>query len=83
MKGDALPQRSSDLMTLDEAADYLRVNRQTLRDWVWRKRLIPYYSIGATGRRGKPMVRKADLDKFVESRLVPAIEVVDGEPRER
>lgn len=55
-----------DLMTRDEAAAYLRVKRQTLSVWASSKRYdLPYVKVGRAVR-----YRRADLDRFIESRTV-------------
>ena len=55
-----------DLMTMDEAAHYLRVTLDTLRAWKKRK-LLAYYKIG-----GRYMFKKKDIDSFVEGCRVEA-----------
>jgi excisionase family DNA binding protein len=51
-----------------EAAEYLGVRVQTLSVWRTSRRYpLPYVKIGS-----KVQYRRADLDKFIESRVVGA-----------
>jgi excisionase family DNA binding protein len=47
----------SDLLTVDQAAEYLGVSRPTLYRWM-RKGLVTYYAVGSVRRR----FRREDLD---------------------
>lgn len=58
------------LLTLREGAKYLNVPLATLQYWVYRARLLPSYRLGVG--RGKRMVKRADLDAFVNRGSIPA-----------
>jgi excisionase family DNA binding protein len=47
----------SELLTVDQAADYLGVSRPTIYRWM-RKGLVTYYAVGSVRRR----LRREDLD---------------------
>ncbi len=53
-----------DWLTTQEAADYLQVHVETMRNWA-RKRLIPAVKLG---NRGGFRFKQVDLDRFMESR---------------
>ncbi len=53
-----------DLLTRQEAMDYLRISKRTL-DNLMRKRDIPFIKIGK-----KVLFRKADIDAWLESKVV-------------
>lgn len=55
------------LLTYGEAAKLLRLNIQTLRLWV-SKRKIPYMKIGSTVRFSKPL-----LEEYINANLIEAI----------
>jgi excisionase family DNA binding protein len=50
---------ADDIMTLPEAADYMRVHTATLRRWITQG-LVPVAKVG-----GRVLVRKAALDEVV------------------
>lgn len=50
------------LLTVPEAADYLRVKPRTVYQWVWRRR-IPFLKAGATVR-----FRRTELDEWLARR---------------
>ena len=57
---------SSDLLTRQQAAEFLGVKAQTLAVWATTKRYpLPYVRIGR-----KVKYRRADLERFIESRVV-------------
>ena len=59
---------ASDLLTREQAADYLGIKPQTLAAWASTKRYaLPYVLIGRAVR-----YRRAELDRFIESRTVGA-----------
>ena len=58
---------SSDLLTLDQAADYLNVTGHFVRRLTHERRL-PFLKVGRLVR-----IRRKDLDDFLEVRLVPAV----------
>lgn len=57
-----------DVMTIDEAAAYLRVNERTLRIMLKQKRL-PGAKIGRAWR-----IRRADLDRVLAGEVKPGQE---------
>jgi excisionase family DNA binding protein len=57
----------SELLTVTEAADCLRLKVSTIRAWVLRRR-IPFIKLG--GKR--VFFRRADLDAFIVKCVVPA-----------
>lgn len=61
----------SELMTREEAADYLSIQTQTLAVWASNGRYnIPYIRVGRSVR-----YRRSDLDRWLESRTVRCPEV--------
>ena len=65
----ATPRRSSrgDLLTLDQAAEYLNVTGHFIRRLTHERRL-PFLKVGRLVR-----IRRKDLDEFLEGHLVPAV----------
>jgi excisionase family DNA binding protein len=59
--------QGSDLLTVKEAADLLRLKVSTIRAWVLQRR-IPFVKLG--GKR--VLFRRADLEAFVTGSIVPA-----------
>ena len=60
-------KRQSDLLTNDEAAEYLGVTPRTLEVWRCTKRHeIPYFKVGRLVK-----YKKADLDAWLHSRIIP------------
>jgi excisionase family DNA binding protein len=55
-----------ELLTVAEVAELLKLNAQTIRDWLDRGEL-PYVRLGT--RRGR--IRRSDLDAFIEAGSVP------------
>ena len=58
-----MPEDTSMLMTVDEAAAYLRLAPWTLRHWVCKKK-IPYVRLGRSVR-----FRRKDMERFVTQNL--------------
>lgn len=56
--------KDADWLTTPEAAAYLQVHQETLRNWA-RKGVIPAAKLG---NRGGFRFRREDLDRFLESR---------------
>jgi len=56
----------SELLTLPEAAKLLRVKVSTLRAWRAARKL-PFVKLA-----GKVLLRRADLERFVEASVIPA-----------
>jgi excisionase family DNA binding protein len=57
-----------ELFTVEEVAARLKVNPQTVREWIRSKRLIAV----DLGRRAGYRVTAADLDRFLEDRKLAA-----------
>lgn len=58
---------SSELMTVKEASDFLRLRVSTIRAWVLHRQ-IPFVKLG--GKR--VFFRRADLEALIEKSLVPS-----------
>jgi excisionase family DNA binding protein len=56
----------SNLLTVPETADLLRLRISTIRAWLLRRRL-PYLKIGRSVR-----IRREDVEKLLASAFVPA-----------
>jgi excisionase family DNA binding protein len=76
MKGKTVPEDTSALMTVDEAAAYLRLAPWTLRHWVCQKR-IPYVRLGRSVR-----FRRKDMERFVTQNLHGKLDERGGTGRE-
>ena len=65
----ATPRHSptGDLLTLDQAADYLNVTGHFIRRLTHERRL-PFVKVGRLVR-----IRRRDLDDFLEGHFVPAV----------
>jgi excisionase family DNA binding protein len=61
------PAPGSDLLTVGEAADLLRLKVSTIRAWVLQRR-IPFVKLG--GKR--VFLRRQDIQALVTASLVPA-----------
>ncbi len=60
------PPSNPDLLTREQAAEYLGVSKNTLEVWATTKRYpLPYTKIGRCVR-----YRRRDLDRFIEDRMV-------------
>jgi excisionase family DNA binding protein len=58
-----MPEDNPALMTVEEAASYLRLAPWTLRHWVCQKK-IPYVRLGRTVR-----FRRKDMERFVSQNI--------------
>jgi excisionase family DNA binding protein len=56
----------SELLTVAEAANLLRLKPSTMRAWILRRRL-PYCKVGRLVR-----IRRTDVDALIASSVVPA-----------
>ena len=54
---------SEELLTVQEVAEYLKVNEQTVRNWIDRSEIT---AVRAGARRVR--IRRSDLDTFLEQR---------------
>lgn len=62
------------LLTLEDAARYLSLPLKTVKDKVYCTREIPSVAIKTPGRtRGLRRVKRADLDRLIETSTVPAL----------
>lgn len=61
-------QNEGGLMTVVEAAAFLRMKESTIRSWVLKRR-IPYVKL----LHGRVFIRKADAEALLERSIVPAI----------
>ena len=59
----------SSLYTVEEAAERLNVKPGTIYDWTY-KRLLPHVRILAGRRRAVIRFRKADIENFIEQRII-------------
>jgi len=59
-------EQGSDLLTVGEAADFLRLRPATIRAWLLKRRLT-YVKIGR-----RVFVRKTDLSAAIQEGIVPA-----------
>lgn len=57
---------TSELMTLTEASDALRLKPATLRAWRLQRRVLPFVKIGK-----KVFVRRCDVDSLILANLIP------------
>jgi excisionase family DNA binding protein len=68
------PERQkTELLTVSEASEVLRVKQSTLRSWVLKRRL-PFIKMGS-----RVLFRLADLQALIEAGLRPAIPAVQGQ----
>ena len=65
---DKVESKGSDLLTVTEAAGFLRLQVSTIRAWVLHRQL-PFVKLG--GKR--VFFRRTDLEEFVAASVVPAI----------
>jgi excisionase family DNA binding protein len=56
---------SSDLMTVQEGSEFLRLKPSTLRSWILKRR-IPYVKLG------RVFFRRSDLEKLIAESVVEA-----------
>jgi len=61
------PPPANQLLSVDQAADYLGISPGTLRNWLSLKRL-EYVKVGRLTK-----LTKAALDRYIASRTVPAV----------
>jgi excisionase family DNA binding protein len=64
---DLMALEDGPLFTVPEAARLLRLSPNTLRQWIWQRRL-PIVKLGRAVR-----IRKTDLENLIESNLRKAI----------
>lgn len=61
--------RSSKLLTVKEAAEYAGVSVSLIYSWCEQRRLA-HLRLGGRGKRGKIVIRPADLDSFLEEQRI-------------
>ena len=66
--------QGSDLLTVTETADLLRLKVSTIRAWVLQRR-IAFVKLGK-----RVFFRRQDLENLVTSSLVPANDLTDSRP---
>jgi excisionase family DNA binding protein len=60
-QAEALKARAKELLNAREAAEYLHVSENTIRQWIWQRRL-PVVKLGRAVR-----LKKSDLDQIINS----------------
>jgi len=55
---------SSDLLSVDESATFLKLKSSTIRDWILRRQ-IPFVKLGR-----RVFLRKPDLEKLIADSVV-------------
>jgi excisionase family DNA binding protein len=67
VEGVESPPSVSKLLTTDEVAEIIRLSPETLEQWRWLRKEIPFIRLGPKCVR----YRQCDLDAWIEKRLVP------------
>ena len=57
---------SSDLLSVDESATFLKLKSSTIRDWILRRQ-IPFVKLGR-----RVFLRRGDLETLITNSVVPA-----------
>jgi excisionase family DNA binding protein len=57
---------TSDLLSVEESAAFVKLKPSTLRDWILRRR-IPFVKLGR-----RVFLRRQDLESLIERSVVPA-----------
>lgn len=57
---------TSDLLSVDESAAFLKLKSSTVRDWILRRR-IPFVKLGR-----RVFLRRNDLELLINQSVVPA-----------
>ena len=65
-EGAESPSRVATLLTTDEVAEIIRLSPETLAQWRWLRKEIPFIRLGTKCVR----YRQCDLDAWIERRLV-------------
>ncbi|HZT68928.1 MAG TPA: helix-turn-helix domain-containing protein [Terriglobia bacterium] len=63
-----IKESETELMTVRETANFLRLKESTIRDWVLRRK-ITFVKLG-----GRVFIRKVDAEALIERCLVEAIQ---------
>jgi excisionase family DNA binding protein len=59
---------TSDLLSVDESATFLKLKSSTIRDWILKRR-IPFVRLGR-----RVFLRRLDLETLIANSVVPAKE---------
>ncbi len=63
---------NKEILIIQEAAEYLRVSVTTLRRYAYERR-VTHYKL-----KGRIIFRKADLEKFLDTRKIESFEEFKG-----
>ena len=63
---------NNEILIIQEAAEYLRVSVTTLRRYAYERR-VTHYKL-----KGRVIFRKADLEKFLDTRKIESFEEFKG-----
>ena len=63
---------NNEILIIQEAAEYLRVSVTTLRRYAYERR-VTHYKL-----KGRIIFRKADLEKFLDTRKIESFEEFKG-----
>jgi excisionase family DNA binding protein len=63
---------NKEILIIQEAAEYLRVSVTTLRRYAYERR-VTHYKL-----KGRIIFRKADLEKFLDTRKIESFEEYKG-----
>ena len=63
---------NKEILIIQEAAEYLRVSVTTLRRYAYERR-VTHYKL-----KGRIIFRKADLEKFLDTRKIESFEKFKG-----
>ena len=63
---------SKEILIIQEAAEYLRISVTTLRRYAYERR-VTHYKL-----KGRIIFRKADLEKFLDTRKIESFEEFKG-----
>ena len=63
---------NNEILIIQEAAEYLRVSVTTLRRYAYERR-VTHYKL-----KGRIIFRKADLEKFLDTRKIESFEEYKG-----
>lgn len=66
------PIMHNEILIIQEAAEYLRISVTTLRRYAYERR-VTHYKL-----KGKVVFRKADLEKFLDTRKIESFEEFKG-----
>jgi excisionase family DNA binding protein len=64
---------NKEILIIQEAAEYLRISVTTLRRYAYERR-VTHYKL-----KGRIIFRKADLEKFLDTRKIESFEEFKGQ----